>query len=234
MKNFFKNNFLTTIGWVLSLIWLMFVASLLRTHNLPSDLNAIGDFVAGMASPLAFLWVVIGYYQSQEALKLQAKELSQSSEALVHQVEEMRTATKLQKEQLDQVKNQFDNAILNEKHNLQPIFDLRIKSIIDVEETDAFYKFITFELECIEGTARFITMFNKKDNNGSFERINQITKGKVEKIQIDVIVKDSIDLHGLMFSLSYFDVRGNLANQEYMLTINGDYEEMAHSRTLIN
>lgn len=233
MKNFFKNNFLITIGWILSLIWLMIVVSLLHSHALPSNLNEIGDFVAGMASPLAFLWVVIGYYQSQEALRLQAKELSQSSEALVHQVNEMRVATKLQKEQLDQVKNQFENTILSEKYNLQPFFDLRIKSIVDIEEIDDFYKFITFELECIEGSARFITLYNQKDRNGSFDRINQITKGKIEVLQIDVVVKDDVKLHGLIFSLSYFDVRGNIASQEYMMTINGQSKEMVHSRTMI-
>ncbi|MBJ9955950.1 hypothetical protein [Acinetobacter courvalinii] len=233
MKNFFKKNFFTIIGWILSVIWLMIVASLLYTHDLPRDLNAIGDFVAGMASPLAFLWVVIGYYQSQEALRLQAKELSQSSEALVHQVNEMRVATTLQKEQLEQVKNQFQNTVLSEKYNLQPFFDLRIKSIEDIEETDDFYKFITFELECIDGSARFITLFNEKDKNSSFDRINQITKGKIDVIQIDVIVKDDIKLHGLIFSLSYFDVRGNMASQEYMLTVNGQIKEMVHSRTLV-
>lgn len=111
MKNFFKSNFLTTIGWVLSLVWLIFVASLLYIHDLPRNLNEIGDFVAGMASPLAFLWVVIGYYQSQMALKLQAQELVVSNKALNAQVEELKSSVEQQKELVRLTSNEFEFSV---------------------------------------------------------------------------------------------------------------------------
>ena len=38
-------------------------------------LNELGDYLAGAAAPLAFLWLVIGYYQQGEELELQRKEL---------------------------------------------------------------------------------------------------------------------------------------------------------------
>ncbi len=48
-------------------------------------LNELGDFLAGVASPLAFLWLVLGYFQqgreirlSSKALHLQARELRKS------------------------------------------------------------------------------------------------------------------------------------------------------------
>ena len=53
----------------------------------PSEL---GDFFAGFSAPLAFFWLVIGYFQqgvelkqSNETLKLQNEELKQNREALV-------------------------------------------------------------------------------------------------------------------------------------------------------
>jgi hypothetical protein len=39
------------------------------------DPNSMGDFFAGFAAPLAFLWLVLGYLQQGEELELQRKEL---------------------------------------------------------------------------------------------------------------------------------------------------------------
>lgn len=55
----------------------------------PADLklNELGDFVGGVSSPLAFLWLVLGFFQqsreirlSSKALHLQAKEMRVSRE----------------------------------------------------------------------------------------------------------------------------------------------------------
>lgn len=53
----------------------------------PADLrlNELGDFLGGVSSPLAFLWLVLGFYQqsreirlSNQALHLQAREMQRS------------------------------------------------------------------------------------------------------------------------------------------------------------
>ena len=53
----------------------------------PADLrlNELGDFLGGVSSPLAFLWLVLGFFQqgreirlSSQALHLQAKEMKRS------------------------------------------------------------------------------------------------------------------------------------------------------------
>ncbi|MCH2486761.1 MAG: hypothetical protein MK010_03325 [Erythrobacter sp.] len=53
----------------------------------PADLrlNELGDFLGGVSSPLAFLWLVLGFFQqsrqirlSNQALHLQAKEMRRS------------------------------------------------------------------------------------------------------------------------------------------------------------
>jgi hypothetical protein len=63
--------------------------------------NEFGDALAGAASPLAFLWLVLGYLQqgeelrqNTEALKLQARELHDA----VEQQKALVTATQLQHE----------------------------------------------------------------------------------------------------------------------------------------
>ena len=46
--------------------------------------NELGDFLAGASAPLAFLWLVLGYFQ-------QGEELRQNTQALTLQTEEMAT-----------------------------------------------------------------------------------------------------------------------------------------------
>lgn len=56
------------------------------------QLNEKGDFLAGIFSPLAFLWLVFGYLQ-------QGKELKQNTEALRLQAEELSNLVKEQEKQ---------------------------------------------------------------------------------------------------------------------------------------
>jgi len=49
------------------------------------ELNELGDFLGGVSSPLAFLWLVLGFFQqsreirlSSRALHLQAREMQRS------------------------------------------------------------------------------------------------------------------------------------------------------------
>ncbi|MEN3972480.1 hypothetical protein WJS89_07340 [Sphingomicrobium sp. XHP0235] len=51
----------------------------------PADLalNELGDFLGGVSSPLAFLWLVLGYFQ-------QSREIRLSSQAIHLQAAEMR------------------------------------------------------------------------------------------------------------------------------------------------
>ena len=77
--------------------------------------NEVGDFLAGVFGPLAFLWLVFGYYQqgeelkhSVEALKLQAEELRNSVEQQRELVEVSREAIafeKTEKEKLAEIRN---------------------------------------------------------------------------------------------------------------------------------
>ncbi|KAF0812778.1 hypothetical protein IGB42_02621 [Andreprevotia sp. IGB-42] len=58
--------------------------------KLPAQLNEWGDVLAGFFSPLAFLWLVIGYRQQGEELKLNSDALLLQAEELRHQVQTAR------------------------------------------------------------------------------------------------------------------------------------------------
>ena len=83
---------LLLIASVLSVLWIVFVI-LLFTHNcpdypkydLPDDANELGDFLAGVFSPLAFLWLIVGYFLQASELNLTRKELIGQTNALTAQ-----------------------------------------------------------------------------------------------------------------------------------------------------
>ena len=57
-------------------IYLFFV----QDNILAMDPNEYGDFLAGLFAPLAFLWLVLGFFQQGKELRLQVKELANSVE----------------------------------------------------------------------------------------------------------------------------------------------------------
>lgn len=77
-------------------IWPTALTVLVAAHAIHTALNStpiqaanIGNFVAGYASALAFIWLVAGYLQQGEELALQRDELRAQREALTLQKEEM-------------------------------------------------------------------------------------------------------------------------------------------------
>lgn len=74
--------------------------------------NEVGDFLAGVFSPLAFLWLVLGYFQqgqelrqNNEALRLQAAELKNSVEQQKELVAVTREQVTIEMENINQARN---------------------------------------------------------------------------------------------------------------------------------
>lgn len=95
----------------LTIAWFWFVHGKIEEIGLPKSLNEFGDFLAGSFAPLAFYWLVLGYYlqgkgiqQNTEALRLQQVELQESSKALNLQVTEMKNSIALQNIELKRQK----------------------------------------------------------------------------------------------------------------------------------
>ena len=66
--------------------------------------NMVGDFFAGVVAPLAFLWLVIGYFQ-------QGDELRQNAEALRLQAEQLRLQVEETKALVAEAKRQAEAAL---------------------------------------------------------------------------------------------------------------------------
>ncbi|ENX48775.1 MULTISPECIES: hypothetical protein [Acinetobacter] len=114
---------------VITIAYLLFIFKITELNAfMKLELNAKGDFLAGIFAPLAFLWLVYGYYQ-------QGQELKQNTEALRLQAEELKNSVEQQIQQFDLSSQQF--AIFKEKEELEiarinndalPIFHIWIRS----------------------------------------------------------------------------------------------------------
>lgn len=86
-------------GWIATTIWiLLWVVLLVADWNSAKGMtfNEWGDFFAGSFAPLAFLWLVIGYFQQGEELSQNTKALEQQERALQLQVAELKQSVEQQ------------------------------------------------------------------------------------------------------------------------------------------
>lgn len=86
----FRNAKYFTALWIL--IWLIVVV-LQWEDAQKMELNAWGDFFAGIVGPIAFLWLVLGYLQQGEELRVNTEALLTQQKEMALQVEETRNLT---------------------------------------------------------------------------------------------------------------------------------------------
>lgn len=82
--NSFKENIVILFLLTVSSICLIFI--LYNMYALPEfaslKLNEKGDFIAGILSPLGFMWLIYGYIQQGQELKLNTEALQIQAEEL--------------------------------------------------------------------------------------------------------------------------------------------------------
>ncbi|MDY6467680.1 hypothetical protein SKM57_03640 [Acinetobacter faecalis] len=63
----------------MTILWLggIFSFYILGLFERPESFNELGDFLAGVFAPVAFLWLIYGYFQNSEALQAQIDEMSE-------------------------------------------------------------------------------------------------------------------------------------------------------------
>lgn len=96
-------KFLSRLGIALTVLYLLGVCWLFE-GRLPEicDLkpNEVGDLLAGVFGPLAILWVILGYFQQGQELRVNTEALRLQAEELRHSVEQQRQLVEVSREQL--------------------------------------------------------------------------------------------------------------------------------------
>lgn len=192
-------------------------------------LNEKGDFLAGVFSPLAFLWLVYGYLQ-------QGRELKQNTESLRIQAIELRNSVEEQKKLIkiheDDQKVQYEQA--------KPIFefeDLRFDpEQVEMVEDNPFtgepryqhkQQDISFHLKNLGSPIKKIKIFR---NENLIESITLLEKGAKEFIVIYLTDEEQNNLHTnavleLQFILSYLDMLGLEHVEFYRIVLNDRFED---------
>ena len=100
--------------------------------------NEVGDFLAGVVGPLALLWLILGYFQQGEELRLSTDALRQQARELNQSVEHQRVlaeATMRQVEvQLEAIKQEQETARLA----WQPSLFLDLSDCVTYDELTRF------------------------------------------------------------------------------------------------
>ena len=115
-------NLRVTLGWVVTFSWVLFWTLCLYVKSATASemtFNEWGDFFAGVSAPLAFLWLVIGYFQQGEELSQNTRALKQQEEALRLQVEELKQSVAQQEALVDLTRREFEINKNSIERNLQ-------------------------------------------------------------------------------------------------------------------
>lgn len=94
----------TRLGAVISLCWIVAIVYLAVRD--PAALakmspNEWGDFLAGSFAPLAFLWLVLGYLQQGDELRLSTDALRLQAEELKNSVQQQRELVEVSRQQVE-------------------------------------------------------------------------------------------------------------------------------------
>jgi hypothetical protein len=84
--------------------------------------NEWGDFSAGCSAPLAFLWLVLGYLQQGQELKLNTKTLELQVEELKESVRQQRELVEVTRQQLESDREALQLEKASRKDALRPHF----------------------------------------------------------------------------------------------------------------
>lgn len=153
-----------TVGYCLLLLFLALLA-LLGDKGLDTFLkmgpNEVGDLLAGIAGPLALMWLIYGYFLQGIAIRQQAQEVSQNTqalklqeEALRAQVEELRRSVEQQshlvsvsREQTEAGMRALQFEMRRDSQSAKPVFVLEVARV-------SFYSSVSAVLSSAPGEKR--------------------------------------------------------------------------------
>lgn len=187
IKNMNKN--IIVIGSIITILWLLIIGYVCINYNIgftDKNLNSLGDFLAGIFAPVAFLWLVLGYVQQGKQLEQNTKALEQQERALQLQIDEMRESTRQQAE-LAKIQIQKIDA---SNYSVKPILileDIKCDYFVSCDE-NGFMLHVTFLMRNLGGTAN--NFYIRNSRNQAITYFEQIEAKENKKIEIELTELD--------------------------------------------
>lgn len=139
-----KNTKLPLIGLFVTFLWLLLVITYATTHwaaMVKLKPYEVADFAAGVFAPLAFLWLVLGFFQQGEELRNSGQALWLQGQELQNSVEQQRELVNVTREQL-----KFESEMLTAQRdeivrNSQPLLELSAAGSMPSTDGTRLYRF---------------------------------------------------------------------------------------------
>lgn len=173
------------VGVALTATWVVLIA--IYAWNNWADVvgmgpNEIGDALAGAAAPLAFLWLVLGFFQQGEELRNSGKALWLQGKELQASVEQQRELVNVTREGI-----QFESLKLEEQRqegvrNAQPI--LRLKPGPNWGGSKGA-RIHTFRLQNIGKPCTDVVVFIDEHINGTTPHLET---GKAHEFNLELVI----------------------------------------------
>lgn len=123
----FTIGLVLTVLYVLSVCYEIFIAGASGTVIERNNLNSLGDFLAGMFAPLAFLWLVVTVFLQKQELALTRQEMVDTRNVMIDQAAEAKAQKEFIEQQTAIMKRQADLAEISYQKNLRlQMFDKRV------------------------------------------------------------------------------------------------------------
>ena len=127
------------VAGLITAIWVVVVGTLI-VHSESSlealRLNELGDFLAGLFAPIAFVWLVAAVWIQSAELKEQRVELALTREEMNHQRQVMTAQAEESRKQAEYIGKQTDILEAEERRRLRQqadnVFDVRMQRIKDI------------------------------------------------------------------------------------------------------
>lgn len=201
-------------GIVGTVIWLLiiFLFAVLNGYELPSSLNELGDALAGIFAPVAFLWLILGYLQQGKQLDQNTRALEQQEKALQLQIDEMRESVKQQEELARIQREQFEC----QRKILKPFVSItgaecNLSEYYEDEYDQVLRKYLDFKITLLVKNSDIRHFYIRNTNN-------------IVLYNEEFIPKDISVTIGLGFDIEYDSVENNHIKHEINIFYKDSFE----------
>ena len=169
--------------------------------------NEVGDFLAGAFSPVAFIWLVIGFFQQGIELRDNGKALWLQGRELKKSVEHQEQLVQVTRDQLAHEREARLAAERDAERAAQPIILLRATN---TAKSGLWRKF-GFTLINVGATCNDLRIHY----GNQLTRLSALKAHEEHKIFVEFEHHD--DIHDMLVKINYVDMRGNSRLKEFQL-----------------
>lgn len=207
---------LTAIGVAVTVVYLITLAGLAywKGSSIAAlSPNEFGDMLGGSFAPLAFLWLVLGFFQQGHELRQNVIALRLQGEELRNSVEQQRALVEATREQIE-----FEREALNvqkEEHERlsRPYF--RLDTYISNSMKLKRFR-VGAENQGADCTSVSMSLFDKEFAVAS-AREEILMKGKRIVVENAYERSEPIDLNGNYVIMEYVDKRNQIGRQKFVI-----------------